>query len=170
MITEKSFQMNSQDDQLYPIELSLSRVKKAWGGWPGKIGEIWSLSCHPYESLALNGILSGQSLREIVGEFQQKLLGKGFELDPREPFPLLLKFIASTKDLSIQVHPHDAYTLEEGLPKVGRDKIFYIINVKPDAKIYYGFNDRTDKKKVIEKFNEGSLHQIMNPLRLLEHL
>ena len=100
--------MNSHDYPLYPIELSLNRVKKAWGGWPGKIGEIWSLSCHPHESLALNGGLIGRRLTEIVGEFQQKLLGKGVELDPREPFPFLLKFISTAKNLSIQVHPHDA--------------------------------------------------------------
>ena len=84
--------MSASDDQLYPIELSVSRVKKAWGGWPGKIGEVWSLSGQPYESLALNGFLAGQSIRKIVGDFQQKLLGSEIELDPREPFPFLLKF------------------------------------------------------------------------------
>ena len=156
--------MNSQEDQLYPIELSLNRVKKAWGGWPGKIGEIWTLSCHPHESLALNGFLSGRKLREIVGEFQQKLLGKDIELDPREPFPLLLKFISTAKDLSIQVHPDDAYTLENGLPMVGRDKMIYILNVKPGAKIYSGFKESANEMMVLEAANEGSLRNLMNPI------
>lgn len=154
--------MNSQEDQLYPIELSLSRVKKSWGGWPGKIGEIWSLSCHPHESLALNGILAGRRLREIVGEFQQKLLGRDIELDPREPFPFLIRFISTLEDLSIQVHPDDAYTLENRLPMVGRDKILYILGVKPGAKIYCGFSEKTDEKTVMEAVNKGLLRDLMN--------
>ncbi|MFC1867427.1 class I mannose-6-phosphate isomerase [Thermodesulfobacteriota bacterium] len=154
--------MNSQEDQLYPIELSLNRVKKTWGGWPGKIGEIWSLSCYPHESLALNGILTGRRLREIIGEFQQKLLGRDIELDPREPFPLLLKFISTVKDLPIRVHPDDAYTLENRLPMVGRNKIIYILGVKPGAKIYSGFREKTDEKTVMETVNKGSLRDLMN--------
>jgi mannose-6-phosphate isomerase len=154
--------MNFKDVQLYPIELSLSRVKKAWGGWPGKVGEIWSLSCYPYESLALNGILAGRTLRELVGEFQQRLLGKEIELDPREPFPFLLRFISTKKNLSIQVHPDDAYTLKNGLNMVGRDKMLYILGAGPDAKIFSGFRDKISKKTILESFNKGALRQQMN--------
>jgi len=154
--------MNLKDIQLYPIELSLSRVKRAWGGWPGKVGEIWSLSCYPYESLALNGILAGRALREIVGEFQQRLLGKRMELDPREPFPFLLKFISSKKNLSIQVHPDDAYTRKHGLTMVGTDKIFYILSAGPDAMIFSGFRDKTSKKTVLESISKDTLRRLMN--------
>lgn len=154
--------MNPKDIQLYPIELSLSRIKRAWGNWPGKVGEVWSLSCYPYESLALNGILAGRTLREIVGEFQQRLLGKKMELDPREPFPFLLKFISSKKNLSIQVHPDDAYTLEHGLTMVGTDKIFYILSAAPDARIFSGFRDETSKKTVLESISKDTLRRLMN--------
>lgn len=154
--------MNLKDIQLYPIELSLSRIKRAWGGWPGKVGEIWSLSCDPYESLALNGILAGRTLREIVGEFQQRLLGKKIELDPREPFPFLLKFISSKKNLSIQVHPDDAYTLEHGLNMVGTDKIFYILSAGPDARIFSGFREKISKKTVLESINRNTMRRLMN--------
>jgi mannose-6-phosphate isomerase len=154
--------MDLKDIKLYPIELSLSRIKKAWGGWPGKVGEIWSLSCYPYESIALNGILAGQPLREIVGEFQQRLLGKKIELDPKEPFPFLLKFISSKKNLSIQVHPDDAYSLEHGLNMVGTDKIFYILNAGPDARIFSGFRDKTSKKTVLESIKKDTPRRLMN--------
>jgi len=156
--------MNPSEYQLYPIELSLNRVKKAWGGWPGKVGEVWSLAAHPHESLGLNGILAGRKLTEIVGDFQQRLLGKDLELDPREPFPFLLKFISAAKNLSIQVHPDDTYTIDNGLAKVGRDKMFYILAAKPDARIYLGFRDRIDKKKVREAIDKGTLHRLLNPL------
>jgi mannose-6-phosphate isomerase len=156
--------MNKKSDPLYPIELSLSRFKKTWGGWPGKIGEILSLSCHPYESIALNGFLAGRRLREIVGEFQQKLLGADIELDPREPFPFLLRFISTTINLPIQVHPDDTYALEEGLPMVGRDKIFYILSAKPGARLYSGFSKKIDKKTIIESVSRNSLYNLLNPV------
>ena len=154
--------MNYKDVQLYPIELSLNRVKRSWGGWPGRIGEIWSVSCYPYESLALNGILAGQRLRELVGDFQQRLLGQNIELDPREPFPFLLRFISSVKDLSIEVHPDDAYALENGLAMVGRDKMFYILTARPGAKLFLGFKDKTSEKAVLASVNQGTLRQLMN--------
>lgn len=156
--------MNARDYQLYPIELSLSSVKKAWGGWPGKIGEVWSLSGHPHESIALNGALAGQSLTKIVGNFQQKLLGRNIELDPREPFPFLLKFISTAKNIPVQVHPDDAYTLEQGLPMVGRDKICYILNAKPDAHLYLGFKNRVDGNVVREAIHNRTLRHLMNSL------
>ena len=156
--------MNLDQNSFYPIELSLTRVKKRWGGWPGKIGEIWSLSCHPYECIAINGFLSGFKLRELVGQFQQKLLGSDMELDPREPFPLLLRFISTTQDLPVQVHPDDRYTLKNGLDMVGRDKIFYIINARKNAKIYSGFVQKTNKDRIFKAVSEDSLLRLLNPL------
>ena len=156
--------MTYRNNQLYPIELSLHRIKKSWGGWPGKIGEIWSLSCDPYESLALNGFLAGQRLREIVGEFQQRLLGKDIELDPKEPFPLLLRFISTSENLPVQVHPDDNYAFEEGLAMVGRDKIIYIVSANPKALIYTGFRDPSNKKIVEDSVKNGSIRELMNQI------
>ena len=158
--------MNLKKEGLYPIELSLCRLKKTWGGWPGNIGEILSLSCRPHECIALNGVLAGRGLREIIGEFQQELLGKDIELDPREPFPLLLRFISTTKNLPVQVHPDDAYTLEEGLPMVGRDKMLYILGAKSGARLYCGFSKKTDEKTIIDSITQGSIYELLNPLRV----
>ena len=154
--------MNSTEHTLYPLELSLNRNKKRWGGWQGKVGEIWRLSASPHESLVLNGLLAGQRLTDIVGEFHEKLLGENMELDPREPFPLLLKFISTGKNLSIQVHPHDAYTMKNGLPMVGRDKLFYILNAKQEKRIYLGFKKKLSKKEIRDAAAEGTLHRKMN--------
>ena len=156
--------MNSTECQLYPLELSLRRIKKVWGGWPGKIGEIWSLSGLPHESIVLNGALAGLSLTDIVGEFQQKLLGKGMELDLKEPFPMRLKFISAAVNLSIQVHPDDTYTTKNALPMVGKDKIWYILSVSPGGLIYLGFKEKTNKKKTKEAIDGKTLHHLMNAI------
>ena len=156
--------MNSAQVTLYPLELSLHHVKKSWGGWPGKIGEIRSLSGPPQESLVLNGPLAGQRLTEIVGDFQQRLLGMEMELDPREPFPLLLKFIATMKNTSIHVHPDDAYTMENGLSMVGKNKIWFILSARPGGLIYLGFKDKINEKQVREAIHKESLHNLLNAI------
>lgn len=154
--------MGPAKQNLYPLELSLRRVRKDWGGWPGNVGEIWSLSGPPQESLVLNGPLSGQRLTEVVGEFQQKLLGKDMELDPREPFPLLIKFTSAAKGLGIHVHPDDAFVSSHRLSTVGVDKLLYILHVEPGGLIYYGFKKKVSPERVREAVEEGSLHHLMN--------
>ena len=144
--------------------MSLHRIRKAWGGWTGKIGEIWTMSGPPHESLVLNGSLAGSSLTKVVGEYQQKLLGLDMELDPREPFPLLLKFVSTAKSHPIEVHPNDPYTVAKGLPMVGRDKIWHILAVRPGSRIYLGFKDRVTTEKILEAIKGKYLHHLMNSI------
>ena len=80
--------MAFEGNGLYPLEMSLYRIKRALGGWLGRVGEIWTISGPPHESLVLNGPLAGNRLTDVVGEYQQRLLGKDMELDPSEPFPV----------------------------------------------------------------------------------
>jgi mannose-6-phosphate isomerase len=156
--------MTPREQPLYPLEMSLHRVRKAWGGWTGKIGEIWSISGPPRESVILNGPLAGMPLTGAVGRYQQKLLGPGMELDPREPFPMLLKFLATGKSHPIEVHPNDPYTLAKGLPMVGRDKIWHILSVRPGSRICLGFKDRVSHEKILEAVRGRYLHRLMNSI------
>ncbi|MFH1488791.1 MAG: type I phosphomannose isomerase catalytic subunit, partial [Pseudomonadota bacterium] len=154
--------MRDTAPELYPLVLSLHRLKKAWGGLGGKVGEVWSLAGPPHESLVLNGPLAGRRLTEIVGQYQQKLLGKDVELDPREPFPMLLKFLSTSENTGIQVHPRDAYTMEKGLPMVGVDKLWYVLNAKSGSRIYLGFREKVDGQKIRKAIVGRSLYPLLN--------
>jgi mannose-6-phosphate isomerase len=154
--------LTTSNTDLYPLELSLNRLRKPWGGFPGKVGEIWSLSGPPLESLVLNGPLAGQHLTEIVGEYQQTCLGEGIELDPREPFPVLLRFISTIENQPIQVHPHDAYTLHKGLPMVGRHKAFYILDARVGSQVHLGFRDYYSKREIVDAVEGQYLEQLLN--------
>jgi len=158
--------MKTVEKELYPFDLSINRIKKAWGGWSGKVGEIWSLSGPPHDSLVLNGPLAGSRLTDIVGAFQERLLGKDMELDPREPFPLLLKFIHTAEDTSIEVHPDDAYTLENGLPMIGADKIWYVISASPGSQIYLGFKEKVNNKDIKKAVVEKDLLELVNSVKV----
>lgn len=151
---------------LYPLELSLYRLRKPWGGWPGRIGEVWSLSGPPHESLVLNGPLTGRRLTDLVGEYQEALLGEGMELDLRESFPFRLKFISTTEDLPIRVGPDDAYTMREALPSVGQEKLWFVLKAESNGSIYLGFREDTDEVAVREALGRGALLDRMNAVRV----
>ena len=55
-----------------------------------------------------NGIYKGQTLAEVLSD-HLKYLGTKVE---NEELPVLVKFVDAKKDLSVQVHPNDAYARE----------------------------------------------------------
>ncbi len=75
----------------------------------GPVGEAWVLSDredHP--SCVANGPLKGRTIRQLINDFPEQLMGElatGFRR-----FPLLLKFLDVHEMLSVQVHPGDERT------------------------------------------------------------
>lgn len=82
--------------------------------------EAWVMSAHKNgSSTVANGEFAGKSLREVYLEHPE-LGGKncaGFS-----DFPVLIKFIDAAADLSVQVHPDDAYCLKKGSGR-GKDRV-----------------------------------------------
>ncbi len=75
---------------------------------PDKTGEAWIVSGYKNKSsIIINGKYKGQSLRHLWTKHPE-LFGNF----PDKEFPLLLKLIFSSTNLSIQVHPNDNYALK----------------------------------------------------------
>ena len=74
--------------------------------------------------------------REIFGGMKQ------------ESFPLLIKILDVTSDLSIQVHPGDeyAYTHENG--ELGKTECWYIIHCEENSEIVFGHNANTKEELI----------------------
>ena len=73
--------------------------------------EAWVLSCHPDgPSVVENGPDAGLTLPQYIEKHGRGVLGKNCARF--EDFPILTKFIDAKGDLSIQVHPDNAYALE----------------------------------------------------------
>nr|WP_202622281.1 mannose-6-phosphate isomerase, class I [Enterococcus sp. CU12B] len=106
-----------------------------------KIGEDWAISGHPHGvSIVQNGPYKGQSLDKLWAE-QKELFGHPTE----EVFPLLVKILDAEDDLSVQVHPDDAYGLaHEG--ELGKTECWYVIDAAPGAEIIYGHTAQTKEE------------------------
>ncbi|GAX91752.1 type I phosphomannose isomerase catalytic subunit [Effusibacillus lacus] len=128
----------------YPVKFAPIAQARIWGGkklkeWfsekqEGPIGEYWVLSGHPKAtSVVVNGPFAGNTLVQLTGEFPEAYLGKS----PQDRFPLLIKFLEATDDLSVQIHPNDEYARQnEG--DFGKTEAWYILDAKEDARIIYG--------------------------------
>ncbi|ENZ5625315.1 mannose-6-phosphate isomerase, class I [Enterococcus hirae] len=143
-----------------PMFLKPVFQEKIWGGSRlrsvfgfdipnDKIGEDWAISAHPHGvSVVENGEYQGQKLDELW-QNHKKLFG-----NPTEPvFPLLIKILDAEDELSVQVHPDDAYGMKhEG--ELGKTECWYIIDAEPGAEIIYGHHAKT-REELAEMIQEG---------------
>lgn len=68
--------------------------------------------------------------------------------------PVLIKLIDAKKDLSVQVHPDDAYAwAKEGQP--GKTEMWYVLDAEPGASLIYGFAQDMTKDKILQSLQEG---------------
>ena len=76
-------------------------------------------------------------------------------------FPILTKFIDAKGNLSIQVHPSNAYALEhEG--QYGKTEMWYVLEAEPDAFLYYGFKHLITKEEYKERIENNTLTEVLN--------
>lgn len=104
-------------------------------------GECWAVSAHPNgQSIVKNGTFAGMPLGELWANHKE-LFGEAAARS--EVFPLLTKILDASKDLSVQVHPDDAYAMENENGELGKTECWYILDAEPGAEIIYGHTAAT---------------------------
>ncbi|MDE7125128.1 MAG: mannose-6-phosphate isomerase, partial [Muribaculaceae bacterium] len=89
------------------------------------VGESWELSpMKGNESVVSEGPLKGHTLPELMSTCGCEIMGARLFEKYGTHFPLLIKFIDSTDDLSIQVHPDDALA-EKRHDSLGKTEMWY---------------------------------------------
>ena len=117
--------------------------------------EAWVCSCHPDgESLA-----DGKKLSEVLKEHPEYLGAHAASVADGE-FPILMKLIDAKRDLSVQVHPDDAYAAREG--QLGKTEMWYVLDARPGAELVYGFNRDVTAKQVRAAIEDGSIEKYLN--------
>jgi len=121
-----------------------NRLKDDFGyDIPGdNTGECWAISAHPHGDCTIkNTEYKGKTLswlwenhRELFGNVQG------------DRFPLLIKIIDAKADLSIQVHPDDAYAAEHENGSLGKMECWYILDAKEGGTIVIGHNAKNHEE------------------------
>ena len=113
-----------------------------------RTGESLEMSVIPsLESTDENGIV----LSELIKRYGTDLTGTSI----RGEFPLLLKLIDAREQLSVQVHPDDAYAAANE-NKLGKTEAWVILACKPGASIVYGLKEGTDSEALKAACETGS--------------
>ena len=72
------------------------------------------------------------------------------------PPSLLLKLLLTSKPLSIQVHPDDAYARSIGLPN-GKTEAWYVLGAAPEAKVALGLKLRLSSSQLRQAIDDGTI-------------
>lgn len=111
------------------------------------VGESWELSPMPgHESVVSEGPFAGKTLPELLAAYGREILGNKVYDQTGGKFPLLIKFIDSTQDLSIQVHPNDALA-QKRHNSLGKTEMWYSVMPAEGAYLYAGFSQPMTPEK-----------------------
>lgn len=153
---------------LYPIRFEPIYQYRIWGGrnladllsapLPGNdpIGEAWALSDRDdHESLVADGPLKGQTIRQLMEQFPEQLMGKLAGRFSR--FPLLLKFLDAHEMLSVQVHPSDRQKdfIPEG--EHGKTEAWVVLKSGTKSRIYAGLKPGTTPRNLRHSIADGAI-------------
>ena len=124
------------------------------------LAEAWELSAHPAgASIITNGKYAGKTLTEYLDAEGLEVLGT--HCRRFREFPILTKFIDAKDNLSIQVHPSNAYALKnEG--QYGKTEMWYVLDAEDGAFLYYGFKQEISKEEFAQRIKENTLLEVLN--------
>jgi len=158
---------------IHPLKFKPILKERLWGGEKlgtvlGKpitndiTGESWELSTVAGDvSEVSNGALANTSLKTLIDNHAERLLGKSVVKRFGKEFPILIKFIDAKQDLSIQLHPNDALAKERH-DSFGKTEMWYVMDANPGAELIVGFNKDVTKSEYAKSLEENTLLDLLN--------
>lgn len=174
------------EKKLYPLKFIPIQSLKPWGGNSlinklGKrfidvdedgnempldsdtcVGESWEIADMGIEdSVVENGWLAGNTISEVMETYLERIVGEDVYKYYGRQFPLLVKFLDIEGKLSVQVHPDDEIAAER-YDALGKPELWYILDAKPGAKMYVGFNKDMTAQEFYDRCNAGTIEEVLN--------
>ncbi|VUT27688.1 MAG: Phosphomannomutase [Candidatus Syntrophoarchaeum sp. GoM_oil] len=150
-----SLELGKNMDQLKnsPIKFRDNLVEKVWGGEGIEclkdiklscttIGESWECSAHHANRSIIRVGEIDLPLVHLLNHCGSSIIGEQIYRDFKGDFPILIKFIDSKENLSIQVHPSDEDAIRLGESESGKTEGWYVIKATEGAQIYLGLRER----------------------------
>ena len=89
----------------------------------------------------------------------------GSRLAAYKEFPVLVKLIDAGDNLSVQVHPDDAYArAHEG--QAGKEEMWYVVDAAEDAVLYIGLKEKMSPEAFDEAIKEEKLLDHLNAVKV----
>ena len=124
------------------------------------LAEAWMCRTHPDGPSSVPAFRCG--LPALLAEHPEWLGTHPLQVTGgRAELPILIKLIDAKQDLSVQVHPDDAYALAiEG--QWGKTEMWYVLDARRGAEIVYGFHQNMTGAKVREALERGTIRNCLN--------
>ena len=127
----------------------------------GDIGESFELSAYAErESRVAAGPLAGWHVQRLTETCGAGLVGERIWEAHGNAFPLLIKFLDAQRDLSIQVHPDDAYARARGLGDSGKMEAWYVV-YSQGGRIAYGLEEGVDREVFSAAVAEDRVEEVV---------
>jgi mannose-6-phosphate isomerase len=166
-------------NELYLLKFEPILKDKIWGGnklkslfnknsHSKRTGESWEISDLENDtSIVSNGVFKGKSLKWLLEEYKDKLVGRDVFRNFRFKFPLLIKFIDAAENLSIQLHPNDVIAKEKH-NSFGKTEMWYIMQADKDAELILGFKEPISQSRYVELVETNELPEALNKVKVKE--
>lgn len=155
-------------NKLYPVKFKPIYKPVLWGGtriasfkgikpFDSPIGETWEISgLEGFESIVSEGEFTGLSIKELLQQYGNQIMGERLYNIYGDRFPILIKFIDAAQDLSIQVHPNDEIALKRHNCN-GKTELWYILDSLDNSIIYSGFKTLTSQSELNKHIENNTL-------------
>ena len=155
----------------YPFLLSPAGKDYLWGGSRlnddfakgielSPLAETWECSTHPDGQSRVRE--TGQCLGELLAAHPEYLGSHPLAAtDGRAELPILIKLIDACRDLSVQVHPDDAFALAHE-NSLGKTAMWYVLAARKGAEVVYGFNRDMEVDELRLALKNGSIANCLN--------
>ena len=149
-----------------PLLLRPSGKDYLWGGRRLKdefekeldlepLAETWECSTHPDgPSYVSDGAFDGMKLADVLQRHPEYL---GERHKGETALPILIKLIDAKQDLSVQVHPNDAYAREFEGGQLGKDEMWYVLDAGKGVSLVYGLNQDCTKEQLRQSLADGTV-------------
>lgn len=125
-------------------------------------GEAWTISAHKNGNCMIeNTEYAGMTLAQLFDEHRE-LFG---DIDG-DQFPLLVKFIDANDNLSVQVHPDDAYAAKYE-NSLGKTECWYVLQADEGTQMVMGHHAKT-KEEFVKAVEEDDYDHLLNTFKIKE--
>ena len=104
------------------------------------------------------GVYKGKTLSELWAEHPEF-----FGNIDSDRFPLLVKIIDAKEDLSIQVHPGDAYAMANENGSLGKTECWYVLDCDKNAGLVIGHNAKS-KEELNDMIHDGRWSELIREI------